>query len=360
LGKVFEKIIANELLNFFDNNNLINIEQFGFRRSCSTVHQIKRIINHIRDGFNKKISTGLILMDVEKAFDSVWHNGLLHKLRNAGIGIHLLKIVQSFLHKRSFLVNVETETSDILPIQAGVPQGSTLSPLLYIFYVSDMPKSTHCQIAQFADDTAIYTTARLSKTVCNRIRTGIKKNFDYFKLWKININKDKTSAVYFTRNRKPNKVPSSEITLDNSTRTGWRNNCKYLGVILDKKLNFSDHISNACSRTLKPIPIYYSLINRKSKLNLKNKLLLYKTVFRPTLTYAAPIWGGAAKTHLKKVQTVQNKVLKLIINKPYWTRTELVHTESNIDLIKDFIGKINRRFTDKLSFSDNILVRELF
>ena len=102
LDKVFEKIVLQRINEYTETNNIIQNERFGFRKEHSTVHQVKRIVNFISN--NK--STGIVLLDVEKGFDSIWHNGLIFKLNKFGYPIYLQKMVQSFLSERSFVVNI--------------------------------------------------------------------------------------------------------------------------------------------------------------------------------------------------------------------------------------------------------------
>jgi hypothetical protein len=147
------------------------------------------------------------------------------------------------------------------------------------------------------------------------------------------------------------------LTLADGTLIQWDPNCKYLGVVLDKRLTFSEHIASSCAKALKLIGVYYSLINKKSDLTLNNKLLLYKAAFRSILTYASPVWIDAAKTHLKKIQIVQNKILKILLKKPFFTKTEIIHCEADIPLIIDYLNKLNSNFKTKLSFSDNVLIK---
>jgi hypothetical protein len=359
LGKILEKLISIRLTEYLEENKLINPEQFGFRSMCSAPHQLRRLVNHVRSKFKQKKSTAFIMMDVERAFDSVWLEGLIHKLYKSNIPIHLLVIIKEFLLNRSFSVNEESSYSKIFDIPAGVPQGSTLSPLLYIFYVSDFKSPNSCNMAQFADDTAFFISGTLARAICKKLNNSVKKIFDYFHNWKIKVNTQKTELIFFTRNRKRNRVPDMSLLLSDGSSIEWSDQCKYLGVILDKRLTFKHHIDYVCSKALKQIGTYYGAINRRSRLSQQNKLLLYKTAFRSVLSYAAPVWADAAKSSLKKMQITQNKILKIILNKPYREKTSNIHLESKIPYMIDFIDKINSNFKRKLNFSNNELIRNI-
>ena len=148
LGKIFEKIILIRLNEFTEQNDILSKEQFGFRRDHSTIHQVKRIVNIINTNKNHRKSTGIVFLDIEKAFDSIWHNGIIFKLSKFGYPIHLQKIIKSFLSDRYFAVNLDNEKSTQRGIPAGVPQGSILSPTLYSIYTSDF-KALRNQTAAF-------------------------------------------------------------------------------------------------------------------------------------------------------------------------------------------------------------------
>lgn len=157
-GKILEKVLHKRLIDICTTNNLLVKEQFGFRSGHSTTHQIKRITDHINKEKANHKSTGLILLDIEKTFDTVWHDGLLHKLDNFGIPISLVSLIGSFLEDRSFVVSYTGALFRAHNIHAGLPQGGVLSPLLYSLYFSDFKMTGEGHIAYYADDTAFFVT----------------------------------------------------------------------------------------------------------------------------------------------------------------------------------------------------------
>lgn len=139
ISKIFEKILLNRIDEHIDLHHIIPNNQFGFRQFHSATQQAFRIAHHIKTAFGKKMSTGMVLFDGEKAIDTVWHDGLLHKLIKLKFPIYLIKIIQSFLANRSFKVRVNRSISNSMNVCAGVPQGSRLFPKLYSLYISDFP-----------------------------------------------------------------------------------------------------------------------------------------------------------------------------------------------------------------------------
>ncbi|CAH2092397.1 unnamed protein product [Euphydryas editha] len=171
LGKLFESVILMRLRKFTD--HLLISEQFGFRRNHSTTQQLARVSEQITHGLNQKKCTGMVLLDIEKAFDTVWHEGLLHKLLINNVPTGLVKLVQSYLVNRSFSVAIGEHRSSLKPIPAGVPQGSILGPYLFSLYINDIPKQPHTQLAIYADDTASYTTSEDGDLVIGQLTTDV-------------------------------------------------------------------------------------------------------------------------------------------------------------------------------------------
>lgn len=330
LSKIFERIILIRLNKHIRENEIIPNTQFGFRAQHSTSHQLLRITNNIKSNYSNKKSTGMVLMDIEKAFDSVWHKGLLFKLIKCNFPGYLTLLIKSFLEDRKFQVHLRMAVSQSFQIPAGVPQGSVLSPTLYNIFTSDIINLPECNIAMFADDTAIFTSSTDPEIIQDNLNSSLDLILQYYKKWKIKINVSKTQAIYFTKRRARRFLPNMDLIVDNNS-IPWSNEVKYLGIVLDKKLTFKNHIDETTHKAEKYIKILYSFINRKSKLSLENKLLLYKVVFRAILLYGCAVWWKCAKTHKKKIQIIQNKCLKLIHNLPFFYSTTNLHNLDGIE-----------------------------
>jgi hypothetical protein len=158
MGKLFEKVILKILQRHIDKKNLLNANQFGFRANHSMTLHCMRLTDHMTFNFNNKMSTAAVFLDIEKAFDTLWHPGLLYKLSTMEFSTNLIKLISSFLSQRKFRVSVEGEMSAPRDIKAGVPQGSVLSLSLYNLYVNDTPQTIGVNVALFADDTSLYAT----------------------------------------------------------------------------------------------------------------------------------------------------------------------------------------------------------
>ena len=180
----------------------------------------------------------------------------------------------------------------------------------------------------------------------------------YYKKWKIKINIAKTQTTFFPFNKSPKRVPSANLTTNNN-EIAYSNIVKYLGVHLDKKLLYKDHIQLSITKAHKILGSLYTLLYFKSKLNLKNKRMIYFTVIRPVMLYACPVWYNASKCHLKKLQILQNKCLKIIYNLPNRFSTNRLHEENHTKPIKDVIEDQTSSFLEKCRRSEYDHIRRL-
>ena len=201
-------------------------------------------------------------------------------------------------------VDINDNASDHYPIPAGVPQGSLLSPHLFNIFINGIPTPKNCNLAIYADDTALFTNVPsqdIDQLISN-LEYGLKKINKYFSDWKIKINKSKTEAIVFTHSTIMQKKLGNRKLSFNNIDLEWEDNVKYLGIHLDKKLTMACNIAKSISKAKKRISTLYPLLHKKSGVNLHSKLTLYRSYIRPILTYACPVFSNSAKTHILKLQ----------------------------------------------------------
>lgn len=358
LDKVFERIVLERMRTIADEKELIHECQYGFRAQHSTTHQVQRVVNIIKRNKNRRYSTGVLFLDIEKAFDSIWHAGLIYKLYKMEFPLYLVKLIKSFLENRHFVVDVQGGRSIEKPIPAGVPQGSVLSPFLYSLYISDFKPLRGNDVAFYADDSAFVSYGKVSNAIVKRMQKSLNSANKFFTKWKIKINEDKSQAIIFPFNNSRRRIPSRPFTVQGKL-IPFSDSIKYLGVTLDRKLLFKKHLENTCLKAIKCGRSLYPLLNRKSKLNIKNKLLLYKMCIRPILTYACPVWENCAKSHRKKLQIIQNKNLKIIYNLPRRFPTRDLHMKSKQKTIDTAISEMTLTFKRKCRDSNYAHLRSL-
>ncbi|GBN55988.1 RNA-directed DNA polymerase from mobile element jockey [Araneus ventricosus] len=354
LSKVFESVLLRRLNQFLDDNNIIISEQFGFRKKLSTNHQLVRVTELIHDGFEKSETTGALFLDIAKAFDKIWHDGLLLKLMRLGVSAQLIKILRSYLTSRNFQVRINHIISSPRPILSGCAQGSLLSPTLFNIYVNDIPKTRSCHLAIFADDTAILTKHKDPHTIITRLQHYISQLQLWLTDWKIKVNPNKCACLLFSKKHYIPPLPNLDIFGQPVPRLY---EYKYLGLHLDPKLSFNIHITNAIQKATIVSTQLSSLVARWSTLPMKHKLLLYKAIIRPVLMYGSQVWGSTSLMNIKKLQVFQNKQLMHIVNAPWYVRRKVIHDDLKIEPISEFIKKTSTRFFNKIPQISNELLQ---
>ncbi|GBN93578.1 RNA-directed DNA polymerase from mobile element jockey [Araneus ventricosus] len=209
LSKIAEHLILKRLNNYLKENNVLCPEQFGFREKLSTSHQLIRVVEYVTEGFANKQKTGAVFLDIQKAFDRVWQDGLIHKLIHYKTPSYLIKLIDSYFLERKFAVRVKNELSSTKNINAGVAQGSKIGPTLFALYINDIPKQFNTLLCMYADDTAILARNKNPNYIQIALNRHLKALEDWFIKWKIEINVSKTEAIMFTNARRaiPVSIP---------------------------------------------------------------------------------------------------------------------------------------------------------
>ncbi|GBN33462.1 RNA-directed DNA polymerase from mobile element jockey, partial [Araneus ventricosus] len=258
LGKIFEKVLQKRINSYCDSSKIIPKEQFGFRAQHSTIHQLLRVTNSITEGMNNKFYTGGIFLDIQKAFDRVWHDGLIYKLIQLNFPKYLINILKSFLENRTFRVVIHGKTSNMGVIKAGTPQGSVLSPILYSIFTSDFPSHPRTITCLFADDSAVLAQGTTIKYILRTLQSFLVSLEEWLTKWRIAVNTNKTKAIIFRKgctNFNPTNLELFDETIE------WVTEVKYLGLIIDNKLTFRQHISYLKENSgLKFISVFRSLV----------------------------------------------------------------------------------------------------
>lgn len=356
LGKLYERVLVARLKDFVFTNNILIDEQFGFRPKHSCTHQLHRLTEHILRGLNGSLrprGTGALFFDVAKAFDKVWHNGLLYKLYKLGVPDRLVHIIRDYLSDRTFRFRVEGTRSSPRPIRAGVPQGSVLSPLLFSLYVNDIPRTPRVELALFADDTALYTTDRDMTKLSQRLQSAATTLGDWFRLWRIEVNPEKSAAIHFHRGSsglRPTPIRLFDRVIP------WKSQVKYLGVIFDSRLTFAPHIQAIRNRAAFILGRLYHLVGRRSKMSLRNKTTIYKACIRPVMTYASVVFAHAANSHLHRLQNVQNRFMRGATAAPWYLRNVDLHRDLDLPTVRSFMKDASQAYFDKALSHPNPLV----
>ena len=336
-AKVFEKIVYNKLLNFISDNNILYDHQYGFRKGRSTQQAIITLVDKITKSQDIGDIVITLLIDLKKAFDTIDHRILLRKLYSYGIRGSMLKWMESYLTDRSQYVVIDGKVSQTRGIKCGVPQGSILGPLLFIISVNDI-----CNVSPmlfkilYADDTCVLISGNHLNNLIDRLNTELISLNNWFKANKLSLNTKKSFFMIFHRSRiKPNVI--NKVVIDNHVLTQV-NSAKYLGVIIDHKLNWIEHISYVKSKMSKGIGIMYKA---RQFLTKKALLMLYHAYIFPYMTYCIEVWGCASQTQLNCLFLLQKKIIRIMNFSHYLAHTNpLFLTMKVLPLRKIFFYKV--------------------
>ena len=258
LGKLLEKIITDKLYSFVNTNNIINKEQSGFQKNKSTYDQLFQLTQSVSQNFNRKHRTAALFLDIDKAFDRVWHDGLRYKLIKANIPVNFIRWISNFIKDRKIQVKIENEKSEYLIPFNGVPQGSSLSPLLFLIYVADIPKAgKNVNTSQFADDIAIWTSITQPEKTNKNLQENLIKLKDWCNKWRIGLNAGKTKLLIFS-NRKHNETLNLQVNGVKIIVIEY-GEVKFLGVTLDSALTLKRHMEIIKAETAKQLNVLYKL-----------------------------------------------------------------------------------------------------
>jgi len=197
LGKILERILLKRLFKISNEQNALPDFQFGFRQKHATFHQLHRVVDLIASSLEAKKYCSAVFLDVAQAFDSVWHAGLLYKLKKIYPAPYYL-LLKSYIENRSFNVKIESTFSNSYDILAGVPQGSDIAPFLYIIFRADIPTTENTTMGTYADDTAILV-ANFDPDICSHhLQNHLNMLSKWCNAWKIKVNELKSTHITFT------------------------------------------------------------------------------------------------------------------------------------------------------------------
>ena len=256
----------------------------------------------------------------------------------------MIRLLSSFLTNRHLRVHQDSAISNKIELKAGTPQGSALSPLLFIFYVNDTPKPPPgVLISKFADDMAAWAIQKQKKKAEKIIQNYIDSLCDWCNKWKIKLNPSKTQVGLFT-----NSNSAKEITLNlGRVPLTVSNEIKFLGLTFDSKLTWKNHIQNIRHRMWLRINAIKAISGRNLGIQSQTLIHLYKMWIRPIALYGAPAYYSAAKTHINKIQVIQNSALRIALRRNRRSHIADLHEEGCLIPLRDEAVRSSHRFMEK-------------
>ena len=310
----------NSLVSYFDKYNILYQNQFSFRQGHSSHYALITLVNKITQSLDLGDMVIGIFLDLKKSFNTVNHKILVKKLYSYGIRGQSINWFKSYLENRSQYVTYNEKRSDIKNIICGVPQGSILGPLLFLIYINNFASvSSKLYYVLFADDTNVFIFGNNLRKLINTLHIDLDQLYAWLQSNKLTLHLLKTHYMMFHRAKQKhmdvklciNKVPIQQV-----------DNTKFLGVIIDDNLNWSNHISYINSKIAKGIGI----ICRARKFFSKSALYyLYYAFIFPYLIYCVEVWDNALSTHTQPLIKLQNKIIRIITNSHFLASSEKLY-----------------------------------
>ena len=336
ISKIFEKVVFKQVYDYFNDNNLLYKNQYGFRKKHSTELAGLEFHDKLVTELDKSKLPIAIFLDLSKAFDTIDHDILLHKLRYYGISGTSLEWFKSYLSNRRQFVQFKNSTSSQSMLTTGVPQGSILGPLLFIIYMNDIAQVTdkfHFTI--YADDTTLiapmcsfsYNSTKDYHTISQNINKELQIITDWLALNKLSLNAKKTKMMIFHFPQRN----ISKVKLDlviNKTKIEQVKEFCFLGVVFDECLTWKSHNQKIASK----IAMTVGTINRlKRFLPVDVLKIIYNALVLPYLNYGLLLWG----LNFKRIFKLQKWAVRAITSSKFRAHTERLFFELKFLKIQD-------------------------
>lgn len=368
MSKVYEIILNQSINKTCLEKNIIPDEQFGFKFKNSTIHAITKLTTDV----NKALSGGRLvaacLIDLEKAFDMVWLDGLFFKLIRKGFPTHLLRTLWNSVRGKKIVVQDGEDKSDIVfSLNNGLQQGAVNSPILFNIFMGDILRSFGINKGEevrgigFADDLIVYITDELVTEAQSKLQALLVRLVDYFETWHLKCNVEKCETILFrpklldqlNKHRVKNKIIWRNFNIsigeNNEIKLLHKKTVKYLGILVDDRLRFRDHITNSVEKARKT---FFSLkgLFYSRYLEARVKVLCYVLLIRPILTYGCAVWFGVSPHTIEKLRTFERYCLRVCLGMyrdpatNYMTlfSNKKIYNKADIPRIDSFIIKLTR------------------
>ena len=306
ISKVFEKCIYKYLHNFILDNNLLSSHQSGFRKGDSTINQLLFLYNEFSHALDEGKEVRTVFFDISKAFDRVWHKGLLFKIESLGIKGNLLLWVKSYLSGRKQRVVINGKQSTVLELKAGVPQGSILGPLFFLIFINDIVNDIGCRIKLFADDTSLYIIIEHPDAAAQILNEDLEKVRNWSKTWLVSFNPQKTETLLISR--KTNQTYHPPLYFDGIPIQEVTNH-KHLGLIFNNTCHWGQHIDYIIDKAYKKLNILRSLKFDLDRLTLQ---IMYFSFIRPVLEYGDIIFDNCPSYFSEKLEKINIEAARIV------------------------------------------------
>lgn len=329
VAKVFEKLVFKQLFKYINDSSILSPYQSGFRPNFSTTTALTKFTNDVSSALGNNMSMGAIFIDLSKAFDMVNHYLLLDKLHAIGLSKEAILWFNSYLHGRRQRVSLHGSLSQFVLMEKGVPQGSSLGPLLFSLFINDLPQiCSDCNIHLYADDTVIYT----SNVLVSKIQSSLQSNFVAMQHWfqsnHLLLNTKKSYCMLFpTRSASRTQGSSVSLKFLDGSILAQVEEFKYLGLWLDSQLSYRHHIITVVKKINNCLRLLYRSINCFSQ---PTRLRIVKSLIFPLLDYADVVYQNTSDSNLKPLTVAYNNLCRFVLRCPFRTHHCVLYDSLNV------------------------------
>ncbi|CAF2986948.1 unnamed protein product, partial [Rotaria sp. Silwood2] len=353
-----DKVKADLFAEYFQNEVYVKApDTLPFHQQVTRQTLTKYAQNHLHS-IGRRRYAAVILFDIKAAFDFVWHDGLNYKLNELRLPQYLTNYPISFVQNRTAAIEIENILSRPFNLNSGTPQGSLLSPLLYIIYTADSMNAIpeHTEHGLFADDTALWTSSNTTTSLSSRLQQSIDAFQSWCKSWKLKLQPTKTELVHFTVHPRKKYKNSVTVKLDD-INIKPSNSTRYLGIIIDKTLNWRSHIHHIESKIAGRISLLRFLNRAAYEPNNKIMLNIFKSVAGTIIIYGYPILLTANDKIWERLQIMQNKAIRAALGLPIYTSVEYIHKITNIPKIKEYAVILLQRYIQTATSNNDVVLK---
>ena len=311
VSKVLERIVYKQMHNYLEHNNLIYAFQSGFRSAHSTDTALTFLADKLRANMDNGLYTGMVLIDLQKAFDTVDHTILTKKLKAIGVDDHAGAWFKSYLAGRNQVVKVNGSVSTAGNITCGVPQGSILGPLLFIIYVNDMVTSVNCDLFLYADDSTLLVSGKHPTDIQKSLSNELNSVRGWLEENKLSIHLGKTESILIASKIRLARTDSLQISCGNVAIES-KSKITYLGLTFDSDMSFSSMGNSVIKKVNAKLKFLY---RKRDFFGANERKLLCSALVNPHFEYACNAWYRSVNAKVKhKLQTAQNKMIRYLLN----------------------------------------------
>ena len=315
LSKILEKIVYEQIYEYFSKNKIFHPSMHGYRQHRSTQTAMLSMYDRWVTAAAGGHVSGVVLLDLSEAFDLVEPNLLIQKLRIYGLDEDYLSWVESYLTDRYQAVWIDHVLSQFLHCPVGVPQGSNLGPLFFLIFFNDLPYNLECDVDNYADDTTLTATGKSVEEIGNKLTEDCLVVSQWMRSNMLKLNPGKTHILTVGTSQRLRTLPETvQVVMDDVVLQEDPSHCELLlGCQVESDLKWHSQVECLLSKLRTRLT---GLANLRFIVPFPVRKTITEGIFNSVLVYCLPLYGGSDKRDVKDIQILQNKAAQIVCHAP--------------------------------------------